>query len=679
MRMHPTLRRLEHVRRPNADTEFETMCADVCSELYRSPSAVCNGTSGYLQNGRDILLYDWSMTEADAAIRIWVQCKHTAVNKINHERVLKDIRDAAALAGSDQYYQDAKLFIVVTSGSNDAALRAKIDEMAADPGEAIPFRVDLRCWDWVCAQVCNHTSLWQRYNSVQDMNLEAGQRIQAELLSGELENAIRDRRFSDARKAVHRWQQPELSAQYETSGLLPHDAWRACYQLREQLLTLYRLAGDARAAADLLQYETDLPEQSGADSLLAYLHACRVADEIKRNPSGYQTVIRYGAFSSRITFLFERISNAKGTPDALGCLALLAILESNNPELHVWAMNAMAELVARTRGTPSALIAQVTQAVVRFYYVVRHGWERDACFYALGDLIDDCIEVGVNDDRLGRPFDHHPDSFVTLVGLDPLNGYRGLPRNVATTLVTFLCARYGADPTALPKLSRETTLYRLVDFPNVEVGRGESTIELESYARVVDSIKLFRLALDEDFHAVRRRYTLLTTELTYERILGARAMARAIDGREGRQGQPSALYHRLTGILATCVTGTPPDRSNEKMYVMPLYDNPPVRLLTEKPQEAEFLGFTASTRVLQDVKRKGARWTSTDLSYVELAARYNARDDEFGMTCLLALHRRTPMLVVDASSMERANLMGIGAERSPVQEQTSFTVPRRVY
>lgn len=679
MRMHPSLRRPEHVRRPNADTEFETMCTDVCSEVYRSPSAVRNGTSGYVQNGRDILLYDWSMTESDVAIRIWTQCKHTAVDKVNHERVLKDIRDAAALAGSDEYYQDVKLFIVMTSGSDDAALRMKIDEMVADPGEAIPFRVDLRCWDWVCAQVCKHTSLWQRYNNVQDMSLDAGHRIQAELLYGELENAMRDQRFADARKAVQRWQQPELSAQYETCGLLPHDAWRACYQLREQLLTLYRLAGDARAAVDLLQYETDLPEQSDADSLLAYLHACRIADEITRNPSGFHPVIRYGPFSSRITYLFERISKAKGTPDALGCLALLAILESNSPELHVWAMNAMAELVARTRGTPSALIAQVTQAVVRFYYVVRHGWERDACFYALGDLIDDCIEVGVNDDRLGRPFDDDPDSSVTLVGLDPLNGYRGLPRNVGTTLVTYLCSRYGADPAALPKLSRETALYRLVDFPKVEVGRGESTIELESYARVVESVKLFRLALDEDFYAVRRRYTLLTTELTYERILGARAMVRAIDGREGIQGQPSALYRRLMGILATCVTGTPPDRPNEKMYVMPLYDNPPVRLLAEQPQEAEFPGFTASTRVLEDVKRKGARWTPTDSSYVELATRYEARDDEFGMACLLALHHRTPMLVVDASSMERASLMGIGAERSAVQEQTSFTVPRRVY
>ncbi|MNP59108.1 hypothetical protein D3C76_1540810 [compost metagenome] len=96
---------------------------------------------------------------------------------------------------------------------------------------------------------------------------------------------------------------------------------------------------------------------------------------------------------------------------------------------------------------------------------------------------------------------------------------------------------------------------------------------------------------------------------------------------------------------------------------MPVYDNPPLRL----GGESTLSGFNRTPFSLADERL--AYWTTqvTDPCWAskwreELEKRYVDRNDEFSLSCLLALHRHISMLTYSDLHNSFAAQMGIAAD-----------------
>jgi hypothetical protein len=644
-------------------------CARTSTQKSTAQSAPCATAAGVsTQHGRDILMIDWSKSGAGYGTRVWIQCKHTNEKTIRHKTVKDDIDDAAKLVKSKpEEYGDVRRFIVASSGSNDAALRLEIDEWN-DAGN-LPFHVELNCWDWFCARVRNDDGLWERYNGIRDCRLEPGLQIAADELASRLKEAVAQGDLAKAQSQVLRWKAEHADPDVGMP-VLPTESWKHHYGLRDQLLTLHERAADTRRAVEILAYAYELPEHGGADRLLLYLRARRILQGLDagRTPGSPAT----GPFGVSMMHLWGRISTSKGAPDALGSLALMTIMETDDVEVHEQVLEFMTDLCARNRGTSTETEAHIASALVRFHYVVRHGWIDAARHYALGDLVNGVDQIRMGDPRLGEPFQHEENDELTVLGINPL----GCPSTWASEkaiLVTQLCFWEGIDPDDLKELSRECVIYTVHIFPKSQVNLLESTVGVDTAERVADAKTLLHCVYDKEVHETANRYIVMVTEKAFERILGQRALLHAMCMRDGRRH--GALLHYTKSLLFLCADGEPSTVRRKAVYVVPVYDNPPARPVVAQPDAAGPTRYTVSEQTLYElVRHKPANWGPDHPMYRDLVALYESRNDEFTMACLLALSRGVPMLGFDKIRQTLTTAMGIGSHQ-PYDRRTTPSDP----
>lgn len=653
-----------HVRRPTDEYKFQEMCVDVYSDYYKN-QARHFGTRGQKQHGIDILVTDWTHRGGGPFSKVWIQCKHSAKNKLNKDEVLEDIQAAANLARTDTNYSGAYLFILATSAANSAAVHAAVETYA--PPTPLPFKIEVHTWDTLCAMVRNSNWLWERYTTLPREDVSESHLVLATLLESELEYALRENRFDDARRIVLRRITPREAVLGIGERRLPYDIWERRPVLRALLLRLYEQAVDSRAALDIRRYEFGLSGMKDASLCLAYLEAARITHELYvPDPNSFFTA-RPDPFCTILDSLFPQIVELYGSPDDLGCLAVLLVLEATSPLAHRGALQMMCDLVMRFNGTELEAQARVAYGVVRFYYVMRYGWVDPVRHYAAGDGLKHGRKLRLPDVLIDAHFDEQ-QQIGSIGGQDPL----AAPHRWFSSPVSGLKFAVGLDFDDLPKLSKQGSFYKELSRKD-DIFRSpyQSTTDTLSRHRVVTAETLYSLSLrDEDF-VWRRDYIVQATEYTLARFLGYRSILRAYQQRTG--GTNNSCTRQLDvieSLVGSCAVDGKVRIEPGRLWITPLYDAPPSRLVgSDCWQLGTPHPFTLRSSDLKAVQEEARFWPPDDTSYMVLEKFYTTRDHELSLSTLLALHTRSPVLDYEGPerSITRTN-MGIGCEYPGAQQ-----------
>lgn len=648
---------------PDAGDEyrFQNMCLHVYEEHYRSPGASHYGRRGQGQGGRDICLSDWTTGSTRYPGTVWIQCKYTAKDELKWSVVEAAIHKAAEKVSSDDQAIRPYLFIVATTAKTDAklldaysAMRRKID---------LPFEVAFHAWDELCNIIVGSDRLWELYGAPPG-GMQADCTTRVIQARESIARSIAAGDFSAAGIASAQLE-PNYQPRYGLTGsVLPGDVWKQAPRLRGALLSLYANAQDSHRAYDLLQYELDLSNGRDALACLAYLKAERITGHLRGTDPGFPVKTDAPAVAGKFAAMAESISQMRGPPDVLASLALLVVMESDCHAAHDKVLAMVERLQAFTNGTPEEFNARVAHAVVRFHYVMRHGWKERVRRYGLGDAFNAMSDTICSDDkRLNQPFGSDAHHDLSVAGIDPL----AMP--VSTSYPTYLSIekflRYSSpgDNLDLPLLAEQMAIYA-GGLGRVNSATWPAPSHLLTTKRVVTMSTLAVLVARDHVGQACGRATLFCTEATFSKLLGYRAVLRAHAGRAGDAGSLPALLERVDRLVGRCVSRV---RSNHELvqhiYVMPLYDTPPRALTLASLADDVYIGrFTVAPPDAQHRATWLAQLPTTHPVRLQLANRYAKRSDETSSACLLALHLQAPLLLYDQALVNDAKNMGIACE-----------------
>jgi len=121
----------ERLLPPNEPATFESLCLDLCREIWGDPGAQKNGRSGQPQAGVDVF------GKADG-IQVGVQCKQKD-GLLRAELRVRELE--AEVAKARAFVPPLGLFIVATSGARDGKVQQRARELS-EPG------FEVRVWSW---------------------------------------------------------------------------------------------------------------------------------------------------------------------------------------------------------------------------------------------------------------------------------------------------------------------------------------------------------------------------------------------------------------------------------------------------------------------------------------------------------------------------------------------------
>jgi hypothetical protein len=652
----------KHVREPANEDDFEDMCADIYGEVYCDPGARRNGRRGGKQYGRDIFVTDWSRRNNGHVGRVWVQCKHTEKEKVEVAKVIKDIVQAADLARSDPAYDGVYLFIVATAATDNARLHTEVESLKGR--QDLPFEVEFHAWEKLCKFVTKHKWLWERYSDSPGKTLSLESKASAELLAKHVQRMMSNGHLNQAEEEVGRWKAQQPPA-YGRFIYPPVDAWKSHPGLRSTLLELYTSARDSWNKVELLEYESRLHESKEARALLDYLVAERIVAHLRAPTAGWPRQGDRPRFGAVLDAYADTILVLEGPPDELGCLALLLILDADDPGLRDRALDMMYKVVERTRGTEWEIAARVAHAIVRYYYVMRAGWTDLARRYALGDRIGHSDWIGLRDPRLDQPFNHAGHDILRTAGGNPLRRPQSGAIYTAVRRIAHWCGRGWTD--ILPRLSAQCKLYSVFRHNAATSTLWASNIRSLSRSRVVDSETLFGLAETGQHADILTDYGLLATEDTFERLLAYRSVLRAyVESTGGKDQEYERLLDATDMLVSRCELGTSVKGGGKgQICILPVYDEPPPRLIDSDMPALGIVRpskFTLTREAMSMTIQTLKSWGRSSERYKRVEQRYLDRDEEFPLTCLLALHMSTPMLTYKHDCHTVTKRMGIGTE-----------------
>lgn len=661
----PNSREPKYVRKPTHEDGFEEMCAIIYSVLYNDPGARRNGRRGGRQFGRDVFVTDWSRRHAGQVGKVWIQCKHTTRDDPDIASVRESILDAANHSRSALGRSGAYLFIVATSAPNSAKVNSEVERLKANSD--LPFDVEVHAWDTLCDHVVRHTELWELYNDDPGDTLAFNARHSATLMARNLQRLTDRRELKQASDLIKRWRQQTTPA-YGIADHPPQEAWQSHPVLRAALKEVAKAGKDSWSLVTLLRHESRMHEAKSAGALLDYLLAERVVSNLRAPTVRWLTQGDRPRFDAVLASNAEDILALDGPPDELGCLALMLILDTDETELWDGALEMMGQLLTRTHGTAWHLAARIVHAVVRFFYVMRAGWVKQARVYALGDRVGrNGARIGILDPRLDEPFDHDDGLPVRTALGDPCR--RPEANACAVHLAVSGMARWRGvrAEDILPRMHTQCRLHAMFR-PSGRTSHWPSTVWSLTTLRVIDFRTLIGLAEQAECASILDTYGFLATQDTFERLLSYRAVLRAyVSGPIQPVQEHQQLLRAVDGLIERCAmvaAGVSTQRG--QISIMPLYDDPPP-VLIECEKFPEFgirrpTKFTVTPEAANATIDTYRTWGPFSTQYGKVLDRYRQRDDEFIAGCLLALDTGTPLITDDHLGHVIARSMGIGAE-----------------
>ncbi|UVE66928.1 hypothetical protein L2Y90_07400 [Burkholderia pyrrocinia] len=660
---------------PTNQADFENLCVRIYGEMFHDPGARRYGRPGQVQQGLDILVHDFRRSPVEKRQGlVFVQCKYTEKDELSFSKIESDAREARGLVESHEAYKGVYLFIVATTAKNSSTLHANLQKLQAT--ERFPFEIQLHSRDTLLRRIQESDRLWDLYNVVPgrvptEFALQVHRvttAIRSQFQDGLLANACDE--DSRRRSASH------MPAYGQRGARPPEDIWKISPSLREALIDLYAKAADTWSAAPLLEYEASLGGMRNGDSWLAYLLAQRTVENLRSHEAHLPLASDRDRFTHQLTNFADLMCQAEGSPDVLGCLALMLIMETDCQDIHDGALNLMNGAIESGCGTRWELSARIAHAVVRYYYVLRWGWDRSTRFYALGDSLDSASRIGPSSSQLGRPFSHDQNVTLRIVGADPLAPPRLSGVNAFTLPRTFfLWLRYEDTNLELPKLTAQCQVYSAQDFvDNGPTWPRPETSHLGN-RRIVNFETLAVAATEDRDLSMVASYRLLATYPTFERLLGYRAFLRAYVHRTGGDaGTYATLVPRVERLVNSCeASPSPITAKSHRISITPVYDNPPQQLLYSAPSPTPGPGspFTLPRERLEWKRQSISDWPIGDVHRLSLEQRYRDRADEFSLACLLALHTASPMFTYKFERMIQSEEMGIAAEYPGSRETIS--------
>ncbi|WCM20075.1 hypothetical protein NDK50_00920 [Paraburkholderia bryophila] len=654
------------IQLPTNQEDFEKLCVRIYGEMFHDPGARRYGRPGQGQQGLDILVHDFRRSPVEKRQgMVFVQCKYTEKDELPFSKLESDAREARALVESHEAYEGVYLFIVATTAKNSATLHAKLQTLQAE--ERLPFEIQLHSRDTLLSRIQESDRLWDLYNVVPErvptefalQVLRVATMIRSQLQEGLLADACEE---DSRRRCASR-----IPTFGQRGSCPPEDIWKQSTSLRETLINLYAKAADTWSAAPLLEYEASLGGMRNGDSWLAYLLAQRTVENLRSHEAHLPLANDRDRFTQQLTNLADVICRTEGSPDVLGCLALLLIMETNRQDIHDAALNLMTKVIESGCGTLWELSARIAHAVVRYYYVLRWGWNGSARFYALGDSLDSGLCIGPSSLQLGQPFSHDDRVTLRIIGIDPLGAPRwsgaqafALPR------AFFRWLRNEDSNLALPQLAAQCQVYSAQDFVDNGPTWGRPETSHLGNRRIVDLETLAVAATENQHLSMISSYRLVATYHTFERLLGYRAFLRAYVHRtSGNAGTYATLMARVESLVDSCeACPTPVTSKSHRISITPLYDNPPQQLLysAPSPTPGPASPFTLPRERLEWIRQSISSWPFVYVHRMSLEQRYRDRSDEFSLACLLALHTASPIFTYKYEKVIRSQEMGIAAE-----------------
>ena len=473
-------------------------------------------------------------------------------------------------------------------------------------------------------------------------------------------------RLADAGRVASHLRHGRRPAYGHDEPALPEASWGAAPRLRAAVLELYERARDSDNALALLRLQVDLGHMRDPSACLAYLRALRIVAHL-RVPQLWPFVGDQPSFASDIQALVGPICTMRGSPDVLSSLALMVIMECDDVNAHESVLAMLRRLVAYTQGTAEELNARAAHAVVRYFFVLRHGWRDAACQYALGDAPSVAASPLLMGDPLLDQTMAELDRGLRHVGYgEPLASPIQVRHDVARMLTRFAQANAAAGFLRLPQLAEVGASYSSLAWSS-----GSPPLTAMSLARftrrVADRQTLQDLATSKHLDVVLQQRELFITELTYERLLGYRAIVRAYARRTDNAGMVAELLQRLGGLIGHCVRyRLDGNAENGRIHVAAVYDNPPPWLEAAHPtvgyERWMPFPFSLPVDVAVDKFRRLASLPPDDPLKRRLTYRYQVRDDEPSLACLLALSLGIPLLSNSAGLAHEVSFMGIATE-----------------
>jgi len=661
----PNSREPRYVRRPAHEDEFEEMCAIIYGVLYNDPGARRNGRRGGRQFGRDVFVTDWSRRHAGQVGKVWIQCKHTTRDEPDIASVKESILDAANHLRSALGRSGAYLFIVATSAPNSAKVNSEVERLKAHSD--LPFDVEVQAWDTLCDHIVRHTALWELYNDDPGETLSFDARHSATLMARNLRRLTARLELKQANDLVKRWRRQAIPA-YGIADHPPQEAWQSHPALRAALKELAEAGKDSWNLVNLLRHESRMHEAKSAGALLDYLLAERVVSNLRAPATDFVVQGDRPRFDVVLASNAEDILALDGPPDELGCLALLLILDTDDSELWDAALEMMCQLLTRTHGTAWSLAGRIVHAVVRFFYVMRAGWVRQARVYALGDRVGrNGARIGILDPRLDEAFDHDEALPVRTAAGDPCRPpeTNACAVHMAVAGMARWCGVRAED--ILPRMNAQCRLHAMFR-PSGRTIHWPSTVWSLSGLRVIDFRTLIGLAEQAECASILDTYGFLATQDSFERLLAYRAVLRAyVNGPVQSMQEHQRLLLAIDGLIERCATvATGISTKRGQISIAPLYDDPPP-VLIESEKFPEFgirrpTKFTVTPETANATIDTFRTWGPFSRQHREVLDRYRQRDDEFIASCLLALSTGTPLVTDDYLRHAIARSMGIGAE-----------------
>ncbi|MFJ1300078.1 hypothetical protein ACILG0_08925 [Pseudomonadota bacterium AL_CKDN230030165-1A_HGKHYDSX7] len=657
-------RQARYIPHPRNQLDLELMCLHIYEELYHSSRLF--GRSGQWQQGLDILLNDYRAADMNKrGGRVFVQCKFTMAD-LDAGKIKQDVLKAKEKIETSKHYAGVYLFILATNAENNARLHDKLQEFQLE--EKLPFEIEIHNWDKLRDLIRGSNKLWSLFNHQPGEGLDSGTQFSVRLLKDGLLNRINTGALAEARKLEQQRLGGRRGSGYGDDSIsLPNDIWKESVELRAALLKLYRQAADSFSALPILRYEYSISRMENVDSLLDYVRADRIVGNLRSSKVPFLAVGDKPIFEPSLNDLAPQIFAMQGSVDKLACLALILIMESGDHAIQDGALEMMSELRKRDAGAAWEPLTHIAYAVIRFYYVMRRGWAPASRYYTVGDSLPDCrYSLDSNSRLLNQPFVGHGSEPVKIAGRDPFADHGC--RVGHSRLVEIFSRVLGGHSRAfnLPELEAECRLYSCEDFSSISGKWSESTWQV-GRRRVVDFQTLARVAAHNDQKRLLSQYEPLITERTFERLLGSRASLRAhVQRATNSVASAAKLLDSIEELLAVCRYAADHRESGQgTIAVQTVYDQPPPRLVDYVPPDSAFRiqrAFTLTPERME-VRRCRALALRHDAHWCEkLELRYSNRQNDFSLSCLLALHLQVSMLTYSGEDHAAAGLMGIAAQ-----------------
>lgn len=665
-------RDIRYIPPPKSEQDFEHMCVHIYEERYHSSRLF--GRDGQPQQGVDIILNDYrSVLDNKHGGRVFVQCKFTTT-KLNYNKIKLDVLAAKEKVENEIYYKGVYFFILATNAANDKALHDMLQKLQVQ--EDLPFTIELHSWDKLCSLIQISNRLWYLYNHQPGAGLDPGLRFPVDQLTKGLLRRIRAQDLEGAQKLVQKHLNQHRLPGHESYQLdVPHESWKHSVELRSALLELYRQASDSRGALPILQHEYGISDMEDVDCLLAYVRADRVTGNLRSSDYLFSSSYARPRFGESLQELASRIFSMQGSPDKIGCLALVLIMESNQVDIQDKALEMMSALKERDAGTVWEPLAHVAYAIVRLFYVRRRGWAPASRYYTLGDLIPGSqYYLGPNSPLLGAPFESHGVQPIKIAGRNPFaspedcNGDDYLVRWFTRLL------KNDCQKSALPELEAECQVYSFNNYRFIS-GMWNEPSSSWSDRRVVGFPTLAIIAKGDNYRNFLARHELLITEKTFVRLLGYRAFLKICAERSDAPGEYCEKnLEAIEWFTEACRYRSSIRESGKgSITVMPVYDSPPPRLINLADPIGPFNDVRAFTLTRDRLyhRRDWMRLSMSPEKISKLEGRYLNRGDDFSLSCLLALHQHVSMLTFDSLEHILASQMGIAAQHPFQQSLTT--------